>query len=395
MNPQLILFLLLPIATFSGWYFGSRGKSRVKENKSFHFSRNYFKGLNFLLNEQPDKAVDIFIKMIEIDNDTVDTYLAIGSLFRRRGEVDRAIRIHQNLIARPNLKKYHRIQALIALGQDYLNAGVYDRAERLFLEAEDISGVPNPIAYKNLLLIYQQEKEWYKAIDYANKLTHIGDEKINQSLANYYCELIEDKRENFSVTQKLELLKKALKINPKSVRASLLEGALLTQLQRYNDAINAYTRVKSQNICFLVETIEPIAICYEQLNKKTAMIDYLNQCLAESPRLDIILVMADKLSLWHGEKVAIRFLTEKLQQCSSVAGIERLMNLYQKANFFVSNNEFNVLHRLMKKLLHETAGYQCEHCGFLSKLLQWLCPGCQRWNTTKPLTTHIEFKKEV
>ena len=130
-----LLLLLLPIAAVSGWFLGYRRKKYIEdENESAFISPDYFLSLNYLINEQPDKAVDVFIRMLEVNTDTVETHLALGNLFRRRGEVDRAIRIHQNLIARPQLAKAQRMQALFELAQDYLRVGVLDRAEKLFLE---------------------------------------------------------------------------------------------------------------------------------------------------------------------------------------------------------------------------------------------------------------------
>jgi len=152
-----LLWLLLPLAALSGWLAARRRQENSVSDPTF--PSDYFKGINYLLNEQPDKAVDVFIKMLEVDTDTVETHLALGSLFRRRGEVDRAIRIHQNLIARPNLTKSQRIESLRELGQDYLRAGVLDRAENLFLE---LTGMGEDECFVYLLEIYQQQREWSK-----------------------------------------------------------------------------------------------------------------------------------------------------------------------------------------------------------------------------------------
>ena len=129
----LLLVLLLPLVGVIAWLIGYKSHRRSSDKRFAAFRHDYFTGLNYLINEQPDKAVDVFIKMIEVDSDTVETHLALGHLFRRRGEVDRAIRIHQNLIARPQLEKKQRLHALSELGLDYMNAGVLDRAERLFI----------------------------------------------------------------------------------------------------------------------------------------------------------------------------------------------------------------------------------------------------------------------
>src|SRR5580698_6864367 len=166
---ESLCILLVVAALVSAWYLGYHTKQKSNKSQKLNLPRDYLVGLNFLLNEEPDKAVDVFIKMLEVDSDTVETHLAVGKLFRRRGEVDRAIRIHQNLIARPQLDKTYRDQSLFELGQDYLSAGVLDRAERIFLEVLDIKDYSVP-AMRALLDIYQQEKAWENAIQTASRL---------------------------------------------------------------------------------------------------------------------------------------------------------------------------------------------------------------------------------
>src|SRR6478736_1140125 len=150
---------MVAIAFGVAWYLGYYSRPRRDSIQKMNLPRDYLVGLNFLLNEEPDKAVDVFIKMLEVDSNTVETHLAVGKLFRRRGEVDRAIRIHQNLIARPQLDKVYREQSLFELGQDYFSAGVLDRAERIFLELVEVKSF-SAKALRALLDIYQQEKDW-------------------------------------------------------------------------------------------------------------------------------------------------------------------------------------------------------------------------------------------
>ena len=163
------MWLLLPAALSVGWWLGRRG-GKVSEGASGgQFTTRYFQGLNYVLNEQPDKAIEVFCKIMEVDNDTLETHYALGNLFRRRGEVDRAIRIHQNLIARPSLDKRQRALALLELGLDYMRAGLFDRAENLFRELVDMR-IHVRRAQENLLAIYEQEKDWENAIDVARRL---------------------------------------------------------------------------------------------------------------------------------------------------------------------------------------------------------------------------------
>ena len=184
------LFLLLPIAAMSGWLSARKHYKKPSNPKQGYFDPEYFKGLNYLLNEEPDKAIDVFIRLLEVNSETVETHLALANLFRRRGETERAIRIHQNLIARPTLTLLQREQALIELGLDYMSAGVLDRAELLFLELLNSTAPPSD-AYEHLLNIYQQERQWQKAINIAKKLHSQDPQKKKAEIAQFYCELAE------------------------------------------------------------------------------------------------------------------------------------------------------------------------------------------------------------
>src|SRR3990167_8803541 len=184
----VVYVLLFFICLGAAWLLGYHSHSKDETPHKVNLPRDYLIGLNFLLNEETDKAVDIFIKMLEVDSDTVETHLAVGKLFRRRGEVDRAIRIHQNLIARPQLEKIYKEQSLFELGQDYLSAGMLDRAERVFIELVQAK-THAAQALRILIDIYQQEKDWENAIKVAGQYEAVTRQPMQQVIAHYYCEL--------------------------------------------------------------------------------------------------------------------------------------------------------------------------------------------------------------
>lgn len=378
------LLLLVPLAMFAGWYLGHKHKPAESEWAANAIPREYFVGLNYLLNEQPDKAVDIFIKMLEVNSDTVETHLALGSLFRRQGEVDRAIRIHQNLIARPNLNKQQRIQSLLALGQDYLRAGVFDRAERIFLEVV-AAGEQIAVGLRHLLDIYQQEKNWQRAIVIANQLIATTGKVMHQYVAHYYCELAIEAQTKNQLAHSQKYLKQALTIDWRCVRASLLMAELEKQKSHYKSAIRYYQQVREQDPDYLSETIMSLANCYKQLGKEAEFIDYLQRCLAESPRISIVLAIADHLQEQQGESVAVDFIAGHLQQRPSIRGLQRLIKLHRSSAVGATKENLNILYELVLGLLRNKPAYCCEQCGFNSKILHWLCPGCKNWNTVKPI----------
>jgi lipopolysaccharide biosynthesis regulator YciM len=378
------LLLLLPAALGSGWYMGKSNKPSPREGVSTKIPRDYFVGLNFLLEEQPDKAVDVFIKMLEVDSETVDTHLALGSLFRRRGEVDRAIRIHQNVIARPHLAKQQRVQALLALGQDYLRAGVFDRAERLFLEVVEM-GEQSTLSLRFLLDIYQQEKNWQQAIQIAQKLATITTEKMNVRIAHYYCELAIEARDKGQLEQAQKHLKQALVVDKRCVRASLLIADHEKQMGQFKQAIRFYQQVKDQDPEYLSEAINPLAECYEKLGKEEELIEYLQQCLTQYPRMSVVLALAEILKRYQGHADAASFIADQLRTTPSVRGLHQLIRLQLVDAEGPAKENLSILYDLTIKLLKNKPIYRCEQCGFHGKVLHWLCPSCKGWSTVKPI----------
>lgn len=239
---------LLPIAAYSGYRLGRKQRKEQKSSNG-SLSSNYIKGLNYLLNEQADKAVDTFIDLLTVDTDTVETHLALGNLFRKRGEVDRAIRLHQNLIARPQLKTEDRNTALYQLGLDYNAVGMYDRAVSLFNELLSDPEHKSESLHQ-LLNIYQLTKDWDQAAKIAEQLQSSLGEEQSKPLAHFYCELADQKQIEGDIKAALANLKKALSINPDSVRASILQGDIYLQQSNFKQAIKAYQRILKQDIAF-------------------------------------------------------------------------------------------------------------------------------------------------
>lgn len=378
--------LLLPFAAFSGWIARDKRKLNQQKPKIHNISQQYLRGLNFLLNEQPDAAVDIFIKLLEVDSNTVETHLALGSLFRRRGEVDRAIRIHQNLIARPQLEPEQRYHALLALGRDYMRAGVLDRAERVFQQIVD-KGTPEQSAtsLRYLLEIYEQEKSWLAAIEAAQRLQRLNPEPIHYIIAHHYCELANQHLQTKQFESAKKFLKQALSQDKNSVRATLLQAQISQQLGQSKAAIKAYMRVAEQNPDYISEIIEPLMQCHQQQNTIHEGIIYLQQLLQRYPRIAIILVLADHVKQTQSQDAATDFITTQLQRAPSLRGLHQLIS-WDLANANGNNQTtFQVLNDLSQKLLSNKPSYQCSACGFAGKTLHWHCPGCKQWNTIKPL----------
>ncbi|GGI77840.1 lipopolysaccharide assembly protein LapB [Legionella impletisoli] len=377
--------LLLPAAAWSGWWVANRNYTNKSAGSGSNFSREYVVGLNYLLNEQPDKAVDVFIKLLEVDSDTVETHLALGSLFRRRGEVDRAIRIHQNLIARPQLSLLQRKEALMALGQDYMSAGVFDRAERIFTEVVELGGTRETSSLHGLLAIYQQEKAWEKALDIIRKLEDSTGNSMHAQAAHYYCEIATQCLKQGAYDKAFSAIKQAFMTDKESVRASLMLANLEMKNGRYKQAIKALKRVPEQDPEFLTEIIEPLVHCYRELNAMNECVYYLEQTLAEFPRASVIFVVGEYLRQEKNTDFAIDFVSNQLSRHPSIRGLNRLICWHLESAHGKVREKLQMLYDITSKFLDNKPIYRCGQCGYGGKLLHWQCPSCKQWGRMKPI----------
>lgn len=375
---------LLPFAACSGWLLAKRTPKK-NNTAELNLSKGYVQGVNYILNEQPDKAIDVFINMLEVDKDTVETHLALGGLFRRKGEVDRAIRIHQNLIARPQLYHSQRVDALMALGNDYLCAGMYDRAERIFKEVADFGDSSESESLKHLLSIYQHQKMWLKALNVLQQLQRVTGNKMSVQAAHCYCELVEEQLKARDYVKAMHFLKSAQSIDKTLVRASLLQGQLAYAQGHYKQAVKAYKKISLQDPAYLSEIVDPLFKCYQQLGMEAHFQHYMMQLLQHYPLTSIVFCVAKKIKEEMGDEKAIDFVTEQLNLHPSLKGLNQLIEWHLDISYGKVKKKLSVLYNITVKLLKDKPIYRCENCGFSGALLHWSCPSCKRWNTVKPI----------
>lgn len=379
------LLLLLPVAAASGWLAAKRSSRRHAGSSDIERNPAYFQGLNYLLNEQPDKAIDVFVQMLEVDSETVETHLALGNLFRRRGEVDRAIRIHQNLIARPTLSRNQRAQALLELGQDYMRAGLYDRAENLFIELTEMN-LYSEQALRNLRVIYQQEKDWDKCLSVATRLESYTDESLHIERAHYYCELAQEALDAKDYARANAMLKRAQSSDRGCVRATILQGDMEMARDDCKAALRAYKRVEQQDPDFISEMLPMLIDCQKRLGRQQDLVNYLRQLFVRQKNLAIVMALLDYIQEEEGDQAAVDFLTQYLHDHPSLEGLHRLIGLSQRNMDGSSSPDIlRILREQVALLLKKRPAYQCARCGFSAKTLHWQCPGCANWASMKPL----------
>ena len=380
-----ILFLLLPIAAAYGWYMGNRSAQQDKQKQSHQISRQYVTGLNLLLSDQSDKAVDHFIELLQVDNETIDTHLALGNLFRSRGEVDRAIRIHQNLISRSGLTIDQKNIALQQLAKDYMVSGFLDRAEKIF---EQLVEEPDhkEAALQQLVAIYQQTREWSKAIHYANLLVKLGRKRMRTNIGHFWCELAMQEKSDGNDSMALEHFKRALAEDPKCVRASIALGKLYLESEDYQNTIKYMERVLEQDSDFISEVLPTLAECYHHIGQEDELLGFLRECIVSKAGVSAELMLAQLVAQHDGVGAAQELLTRQLVKNPTMKGFYRLMDYHlAEAEEGRAKASLGTLQKLVGEQLKTKPHYRCRKCGFSTHSMYWHCPSCKGWGTIKPI----------
>ncbi len=379
MDPVWLL-LLLPLAAAGGWLM-ARFDNNNNITKPEGLPEAYFKGLNFLLNEEPDKALKIFLEVVEVDRETVEMHLALGNLFRRRGEIERATRIHQNLVARTDLEDSLRCLALFELAQDYFKAGLFGRAENLFLELQQTTEYRSQ-AGKFLLQIYDQEKEWKKAIQIAIALQKSIDTDYSKILAHYHCEIAESALTEGKFSTADSYLKSAFKYDQRCVRAVIQAGRLASMKGNHAHAIAIWRELARWAPSALGEVAGHVSNSYQMLKDVKSLKQFLESAVEtiHDPRIIAMLVELTEES--HGRLAGETLLLELVRKYPSLDNLYQLMK--SRSSSHSSSQEekdFSLLARLLGEVVNSGRNYNCRQCGFQSNSLHWQCPGCKGWGT--------------
>jgi lipopolysaccharide biosynthesis regulator YciM len=384
MDIQVWWLFALPLFFALGWL-AARIDIRQVVQESRSLPRSYLSGLNFLVNEQPDKAIDSFLEAVKIDPQTIELHFALGSLFRRRGETDRAIRMHRNLVDREDLTEDQRLQAYAELGQDYLKAGLLDRAEAAFA---DLSGTRlNDIAMRYLLEIYQQEKDWAKAIDAAKALPDHESVLWRTEVANFHCELATSALASSRHDEARQHLDEALLISRSCVRASIVRGDLLVAEGDDAGAIEVWKRVEGQNPVYLSLVAERIMDAHSRLGRVEQGQILLHSWLDRHSSLDLL----DEVFHWELEKAGSRaaydLVKEELTRNPTLLGLDKLLEAALLEAPADKRGDIELVKQLIHGHTRRVARYRCDTCGFKARQFQWRCPACGGWETYPPRRT--------
>jgi lipopolysaccharide biosynthesis regulator YciM len=378
------LFLLLAAA---GWAMGRFGE-RDEEDAPPPLNVDYLKGLNFLLNEQTDQALEHFLEMVRVDDKTIETHFALGSLFRRRGEVNRAIRIHQNIIARPDLAAEQRDQALYSLAKDYLHAGLLDRAEKLFARLAEGSRYQVQ-ALQSLCRIYEQEKEWQKAIDAGNKLETLGGDALGLQIAHYYCELAEESASKNDYASARQYVKKAQSGRQRTMRGALIRAHIARSTEDNKTAIKLYHRIIDEHTYIIAEALPEIVVAYEQDGSLKGLDKALRSMLDDNPEMSSLIAYTAIITNISEIPVIDECVEQYILNESTLSEFVDLHDLAQ-TDAASQAEALQKIRGALAKLAASTPRYQCRECGFSSQRLLWQCPSCRNWETQRP-ASRVQF----
>ncbi len=375
--------LVIPLFFAFGWL-AARVDIRHVMQESRAVPRSYFKGLNYLLNEQPDQAIEAFLEVTRLDPDTLELHFALGALFRRRGELDRAIRIHQSLVDRADLPQDQRMKALYGLGEDFLKAGLLDRAEEVFRRLE--TGIHAREALRNLLEIQVLTKDWQQAITTARRLEKLGCLSQNANTAHYYCELAATAMLRGDHDDARAQLEQAFKENRRSARACLLRGDLEAQAGQDEAAIAAWRRIEAINPAFLPIAAERLVQAYGRLGRHEQAVRLLQGYLDQRASPDLLHLLFQTVAERQGWEAARELAAAELKRNPSLRALDDYL---QASNALQTATEVErVESRLAQDLVHrqvsQIAFYRCGECGFKARQFFWQCPACARWESISP-----------
>lgn len=379
----VIIISALLIGVIIGRFSYTNRSSKQPSTNFSNCSESYIQGLNYLLANKSDKAIQLFVDLIKIDSETIETHLALGNLFRSKGEVDRAIKIHQNLVAKPNLDQNQRELALSALAEDYLKAGLLDRAENLYRELIEIRP-DNVSAQTKLLELFTVEKSWNEALVVAEALLSLGIKDSKLIITHCYCEIAEQLLHDGNLREVRDALNKALKFDDKCIRASLL----LIDVYLINNEVTKATRLLKQQLKIYPQMVElyikPARAIYLKSGSPEQYQTFLISQYEQTPVTKVALELLESYKVSNKHEKVVTFLNKAIENSESVELYKFAFQYYKKMPHKV-NEVWSTLVDEFQHIKNKQAGFLCNTCGYESHTMQWNCPSCKSWSSFKPV----------
>ena len=376
MNDWILLPLIL-IAIAAGWYLGRR------ERKS---SRYYELGLRHLLNDEPDQAVATLVTELNVDHDNIDTHLALGGLLRRRGELEKAVFVHENILQWARLDQATRHNVQMELAKDYLQAGLLDRAESMSMTLAAENPQYRSESLKIALQVYEQERDWHRAIEIAKQVTGGADEaQIERAISHYLCELAE-----LSLTRKDPEAAKGFLVDAvghfaQNPRVSLLQGRIALEAGDPEAAVRFLERIIEQEPVYVAESMALLETAHQEMGSEVAYRSYLEHCLTHFPSISVVLALGRVIRDQEGTDALARFIANQMAQNPTLRGFIELIDVNLGQAEGAMRQNLNLLKNFAEAMIADKPNYRCGDCGFEGKRMRWHCPSCRSWASIRPI----------
>jgi lipopolysaccharide assembly protein B len=381
--------LLLPVMFGIGWLasrWDLRLENRMDELERMRQQRSTFKGLSLLLNEQPDQAIETLVKIAQLDPETIELHFSLGSLFRRRGETERAIRVHQHLANRDDLKPRDRDHAAYELGRDFLRAGLLDRAEAsLNRVGEGKFAAP---AKESLLEMYQIERDWKKAIIAASELEGLQGKTHNTEIAQFYCELAQEALRRKDLPEVEQSIQLALQAVPHHARALILQGDYLIAMDRPAQAIEVWGVIAKTHPAYMHLLADRWMAAHTALDKADVGLSALCELLKTQASGELLDIVQKHMTKIRGAQATEVMLVDVMQHSPSLSALSKLAEtrlvLAESNGTPERISDLQATLSLLKQRTTSLARYTCGNCGFRARRFYWQCPGCNHWEAYSP-----------
>lgn len=378
-----LLFLLLPIAAGYGWFMGRNSVKQNDQDAKESLSKKYSTGLNYLLSNQQDKAIDYLLETLAVEDDTVEAHFAMANLFRKRGELDRALKVHEHLVRQKHLANADKERAIYELGKDFHSAGLYDRAEDMFLRTHKSKkfGVRS---INFLMHIFQQTKDWQQGVALKKVILKSKDVRLQHVLANFYCELANIAITNEESITVFELLEKALSVDPSSSRATLMMAQIYQSNEQYIEAIRCYQDIYLQDKDFFPDVIDEMKASYENSDQTEEFYLFIKRVYDETASTSALINYLSFIEQQEGNDKAKLFMLTSLKRRPTIRGFHYFVDMQKSADTETSES-IGAIKELISAYINIRPRYSCRSCGFNSSVHYWACPSCHDWEQIKPV----------
>ncbi len=375
-------WLLIPPLFFALGWVAARVDIKQLISESTTLPAAYFKGLNFLISSQHDKAVDAFYEAIHENTDSLELHFALGSLFRRTGETDRAINMHLNLLDQKELTENQKTAVKAELAQDYLKAGLFDRAEELFKNLDD-KRYRQP-ALNALLEIYTREREWSQAIQTATELERLSGVSFRKEIAQFYCELAVNSIIDQNINEANLQLNNALDANKQCVRANVLLGDLAAEANKHNAAISHWKHIEVQQPDLIGLVATKLLKSFTANKDLNEGIQLLNSYIEKYKLPSLMSVLYEITLAEQGAESAAKLARNELIRQPSLQTLDQLLQaraIADNQNKLNSMQDIQLMQQTVRNAIGTRAAYHCNECGFRAKQYHWQCPACNAWES--------------